>query len=172
MKTMRLITTTHCLRNCEGCCNKDHDICGLPIVTDEDYSRHDAVMISGGEPLLFPLRLYHLLMDLKQWHPDLKTVVYGSSYTTGWAVDILTDVLDGLTWTVHEPEDIMDLLALDNIVNDKGLSLRLNVFSNVDITGLDLKAGWCIKSGIEWIKDCPVPEDKIVRLKDFWYPEK
>ena len=40
-------------------------------------------------------------------------------------------------------------------------SLRLKVFKGVDVSGIDLSL-WDVKDNIEWIKDCPLPEDEVL----------
>ena len=51
MKTLHLMVTSLCGRNCPHCCNKQHDL--PPQVTDEDIAQCDTLCITGGEPFLF-----------------------------------------------------------------------------------------------------------------------
>jgi hypothetical protein len=43
--------------------------------------------------------------------------------------------------------------------------MRLNVFKGVDLTGVDV-THWKVRTDIEWVKDCPLPEGEVfMRLK-------
>ena len=67
MRKLRLLFTKDCNRNCPGCCNKDWDLDSLPVCTD--FTPYDLVMITGGEPMLYPERLLHLIRRIREENP-------------------------------------------------------------------------------------------------------
>jgi molybdenum cofactor biosynthesis enzyme MoaA len=52
VKKLRLLVTERCARSCSGCCNHDWDLAALP--TCESYAGYDEVLLTGGEPMLYP----------------------------------------------------------------------------------------------------------------------
>ena len=66
MKKLRLLLTENCNRECKGCCNTDWDIKNLPEISADEIinENFDLIMITGGEPLLYPHKLYQLLFKL------------------------------------------------------------------------------------------------------------
>jgi hypothetical protein len=72
-------------------------------------------------------------------------------------------VVDGITLTLHSPKDVHYFKAFNILLNEKlaePKSLRLNVFYNISLKGLDLEK-WKVKKNIRWIKNCPLPEHEI-----------
>ena len=72
-----------------------------------------------------------------------------------------------MTLTLHGQEDVEDFKFLNGMILKGGRlignkSLRLNVFKGVDLTGIDLSR-WQVKPDIEWIKDCPLPGDEVLK---------
>ena len=51
MEKLRLLVTTKCPNKCPMCCNNSWDFSKLPVVEHFNYKE---IMITGGEPLLFP----------------------------------------------------------------------------------------------------------------------
>lgn len=62
MRKLRLLFTKDCNRDCPGCCNKDWDLDHLPVCAD--FKPYDLVMITGGEPMLYPERLLKLIRKI------------------------------------------------------------------------------------------------------------
>lgn len=54
MEKLRLLVTTKCPNKCPMCCNNSWDFSKLPVVEHFNYKE---IMITGGEPLLFPEKL-------------------------------------------------------------------------------------------------------------------
>jgi hypothetical protein len=164
-KILRLIYTDVCNRNCEGCCNKDFDLANLPRPTHFEY---DEIFITGGEPLLF---LDEVIGFIKALRLITKAKIYVyTAYLDGYgANDFLTILrwVDGITLTLHEPRDWGMFLQLQSVINyvpevTDGKSLRLNIFKGVN-TDIDLIPNyWRIKHNIEWIKNCPLPENEVL----------
>ncbi len=173
-RKLRLVVTDRCHNACPMCCNNRFDLSTLPIVEHWDY---DEIMITGGEPMLFPNEVYHLLSTLRQQAEYTSFTPKLYLYTalpkmSGYAgyyhfVNIL-DKLDGVVVTPHTVKDVEEfkrinaqILCAKDRFREK--SLRLNIFPEVKkyLEAVDLSV-WQIKE-IQWIKDCPVPDGEDLR---------
>ncbi|MFH2046138.1 MAG: 4Fe-4S cluster-binding domain-containing protein, partial [Pseudomonadota bacterium] len=102
MKKLRLLITEECNRNCSGCCNKDWDLQSL--IVEQDYTKYDLIMLTGGEPMLNYEETLSIIIDIKS-KSKAKIIVYTAK------IDKLSEVLsvlgfsDGITVTLHEPFD-------------------------------------------------------------------
>jgi hypothetical protein len=77
---------------------------------------------------------------------------------------MVLDKADGLTVTLHTQQDVAKFKAFDRYILPpvrRRKSLRLNIFKGVDLKGYKPE-GWVIKDGIEWIKNCPLPEGETL----------
>jgi organic radical activating enzyme len=161
MKKLRLLMTAQCNRDCEGCCNKDWDLEELPI-WDSDVE-YDIVLITGGEPMLFPRNVSRIANHIKTKTPKTKVYLYTALANRHLPL-LVAEVLDGVTLTLHEQKDVLRFNEFNAMLllfpkAHRGKSLRLNVFEGVDISQMDTSL-WTVKDGIEWIDDCPLPEDE------------
>jgi len=175
---LRLLVTEKCNRHCEGCCNKD--IKPSQTISVNDISGYDTIMITGGEPMLFPNKLLHFLPSiLKKGYPSstqvfIYTAKFPSPNTTEEEDDfyLIFSLLAGITFTIHDQEGIDDFINLNRFINDKILPFdtpyrRLNVFRDVKLPVINLY-GWDVKF-VDWIKDCPIPEgEDFFRLENLW----
>ena len=165
MKTLRLLMTEDCNRNCEGCCNKDWDLKNLPVETN--FRKYDEIVVTGGEPLLYPPDLMALVYDIRTQNPEAKIIVYTAKTNDVKALLSVLAVVDGLTITSHDLQDLMNFMAFDVAIPDylRYKSLHLNVFEGI-INGLfseTYKTNWKIKNNVKWIKNCPLPENEVFR---------
>lgn len=105
MKTARLLVTQRCVRNCPNCCNKYPKIMEhmRPIYNALDLQQYDILVLTGGEPLLYPDDVYHISWIYNYHRRPLHNPVY--LYTTLYkpCLDAMLacGVLDGLTFTLH-----------------------------------------------------------------------
>jgi MoaA/NifB/PqqE/SkfB family radical SAM enzyme len=160
-KDLRLLLFPECNRRCKGCCNKDWDLKALPSL--RSFEGFKTVMLTGGEPMLNPALVKAVARICRMQAPEAKVIVYtAKTDPAGPLVDVLK-VVDGVTVTLHTKKDI-PLFARFNehlqAAKLEGKSLRLNVFKGLDVGKLFL-SGWTLKTGIEWIKDCPLPENEV-----------
>lgn len=166
-RKLRLLVTTDCPNHCPLCCNNSWDFDKLPVVKDFDY---DEVMITGGEPLLFPDKVKELAMAIKVTNSVLypeegtpKIYVY-TSVTEYSPVLPVIPYIDGIVVTPHNKEAVISFERLNTLLqiydknNAHKVSFRLNLFKNIkDMLPKDIDLSlWQVKD-IEWIKDCPVP---------------
>lgn len=176
-KKLRLLVTTDCNNKCPLCCNNNWDFSKLPVVSRFNY---EEIMITGGEPMLHLIEVYHLIYRIRelQRYLDVKSkfYIYTSLPNLGmYPYSKILFSIDGITVTPHNKEGVDTFVALNKYIRrlyyTKGVknkdyfpSLRLNLFP--DIKKLLPKrinlSLWKIKD-MEWIKDCPVPEGEDFR---------
>ncbi len=165
MKKLRLLLFEECPRSCKGCCNKDWDLGVLPIV--KTFEGYDEIILTGGEPMLRPQLVITVAQSIKQSNPSAAVYMYTACLESFFHTHAVLEHLDGMTVTLHEQKDVEGFEVLNKMMLNhlKKLSLRLNVFKGVNITGIDTSS-WKVKDDIEWIKDCPLPEDEeFMRLR-------
>lgn len=186
MKKLRLLFTEKCNRNCEECCNKGYDLEKLPKVTHFNY---DEILITGGEPLLFLDELKGFIKAVRIIS-SAKIIIYtslvnswtapfsnsGYFWKTNDSIFKIIKFVDGITLTLHSQQDsknfadllyIIEISSKSNNKNDaynifKTKSLRLNVFKGIELPeNFPMALGlWKIKDNIEWVKNCPLPNDE------------
>jgi len=166
MKTGRIIVTYKCPKNCVGCCNKDWKYDPPKPITHYDY---DEIVITGGEPLLFPDKVIALAKEIKE-QSTAKILLY-TAKTEGF-MEILPYV-DGITFTLHDPEDVFgfNFFCYRNYQQlvDSKKSLRLNIFKEAIIHSTPLYSYLFNTKEIVWKKDCPLPKnEELLCLKKLW----
>lgn len=172
MRYLRLLVTKNCDRNCKGCCNKDWDLDNLPIVKDYNY---DLIMITGGEPMLYFIKLIKLIKNIQE-NNNAKIILYTANLNVINISYILYRYLAGITLTLHRQKDIERFKLLNNVLlldsEYKNKSLRLNIFEGIELSkNIDLSL-WEVKNNIKWIKNCPLPKnEEFKRLKNLFIKE-
>ena len=167
-RKLRLLVTTDCPNKCPLCCNNGWDFNKLPVVDRWDY---DEIMITGGEPMLYPYSIKQLLDTIRRIQKVMgvssKIYMYTSIGTA--AVIVILSYLDGIVYTPHSRKDVDEFLVLNDILlQDKisleGKSLRLNLFEDIKaMLPKDINlTKWQVKN-MEWIKNCPVPAGEDFR---------
>lgn len=168
-KKLRLVITAKCHNKCPLCCNNRFDLTQLPVVEHWDY---DQIMITGGEPMLFPRQVLDIVKSIRSL--DLltgrtrKIYAYTARFSIG-ELDLLLFHLDGIVATPHTPSDLAHFIAFNRrlfatLPPDHHKSLRLNLFPEIEkllTPDIDLSL-WQIKK-MQWIKDCPVPPGEDLR---------
>lgn len=166
MKKLRLLFTRVCPRTCPGCCNKDWNLSNLPSFVENEESLKDfkEVLITGGEPLLFPSVLYAQCMNIRRLAPHIKIFIY-TAFTRSWDSRRLKllEIVDGFTITIHDQEAANEFNETRKQLrsashNYKGLSMRLNIF---DGCKLYYPKNYVIKDKMVWIENCPLPKDEV-----------
>lgn len=159
IKQLRLLLFPECDRACSWCCNKDWDLSALPKITD--YRGYDIIMLTGGEPLLNPDLVINTIMDIREQNPDAWVYVYTAKTDDPELLEEILCFADGITLTLHEKEDGRRFQKISEYLYDytDHCSLRLNVFAGIEVHGST--DGWNVKSGIKWIKDCPLPVNEV-----------
>lgn len=168
MKKLRLLLREECDRSCKGCCNKDWSLSDLPIATD--FRGYDLIMLTGGEPMLDAKHVIDTANRIRDVNFTTEIVLYTAKTNRPLELIGLLVFLDGVTITLHEQKDVKLFDEFNQLYMNTGIPYcprnhRLNVFCGVDISGIDTE-GWQVKKDIEWIKNCPLPEDEqFLRLQ-------
>lgn len=178
-RKLRLLVTTDCPNHCPMCCNNQFNFDKLERVKHFDY---DEVMITGGEPLLFPEKVAELAKAIKVTngvlYPDENTpkVYIYTSVTEHSPILSIVPYVDGIVVTPHNKEAAISFERLNTLLQiyDKNsthkVSFRLNLFKNIkDMLPKDIDLSlWQVKD-MEWVKDCPVPQgEDFRRLPNLW----
>lgn len=175
---IRLICTYDCPRNCEGCCNKDWKYDPPIILSPKEIEnilkegKTEELILTGGEPLLYPNFLSSHITNYKRISPETKIILYTSLPSAIHKNYLfLCRMIDGLTLTLHGNDQLEDFYHLNDFIlttYPSGLNLRLNVFKEVVINENINLSLWEVKE-IEWIKDCPLPDNEVLcELKTLW----
>lgn len=170
---LRLVMTLACPRQCAGCCNKQWDWSQVPTF-DGDYSKFDMVMFTGGEPMLIQDRIMEEVLKARKQNPDIRLVLYTAKLDDPVAIRDMMDVMDGLTVTLHDPQDVPLFRELDAYLS-KNLKyilekyLRCNVFKEAG--KIESSSLWHLKTDMEWIPDCPLPVGETLMKHEKFYSE-
>ena len=162
---LRLILWPECNRNCEGCCNKDWDVSNLQEISD--YRDFDFIMLTGGEPMLNPGKVKQAIQEIRIQNFRAPIILYTASPC--FSLVRLLEILNGITVSLHDQKSVADFkkfLGMLRPEDTRNKSLRLNVFTGIDISELDLFE-WVVKTDIEWIENCPLPPGETLRR---WKP--
>ena len=163
MKTLRLLLWDTCNRSCEGCCNKDWDLVNLPRISLNDMAQYDQIILTGGEPMIFPETLMATIRSIRQAAPNSQIILYTAWVVAAFtAIDVL-DMVDGMTVTLHEPDDVQyfeDFSSFIPLWMRRNRSLRLNIFDGVPMPEEQYLSDWRVKSSIQWIENCPLPKNE------------
>ena len=152
---LRLLLFEECGRNCPGCCNRDWDLQALPVC--QDFTPYQIIMLTGGEPMLHPEIIHSAVTEIRR---QTKAPIYlYTAMTQG--LDELMPLLDGVTLTLHTPDDYLPFWRFDQSArNLDGKSLRLNIFEEVGPVACSTK--WQVKDHMKWIPDCPLPDGEVL----------
>lgn len=182
-KKLRLLVTANCYNKCPLCCNKQFDMNQIPVVDRWDY---DEIMITGGDPMLYPERLENLLESLywitAEMGRDTKVYLY-TSRIEWYRLEryIKKKFIDGIVLAPHSTDDLkffrkvnFDILQKIRYGYEYDCSFILKVFPETkDALPENLKI-WKVKES-QWIENCPLPEGEDFRRvanlwrQDTWY---
>lgn len=160
-KTMRLIVTERCDRDCTCCCNKAHDMESVPHAVPSMFKGYDQIILTGGEPLLYPNDTLHIIGLIRYVNPKAEIIVYTAKVNEPALLAHVLTKVDGMTITLHTREDVApfyDCEQIIDILDMNGKKLRLNIGMGVEVTP---DAHWRTKNMI-WDKDCPVPANETL----------
>ncbi len=155
---LRLILFEERPRNCAGGCNKDWDIKNLPVCSD--FHGYQLIMLTGGEPMLCPGLVAKAVEQIRS-QTNAPIILYTALLTDKEALGKILDMIDGITVTLHDYEDVAPFQEFDRYYAKRAdKSFRLNVFDGIGY--INCSDRWKIKSGITWIKDCPLPAGEVL----------
>lgn len=158
----RVLITEDCNRNCTGCCNNFESIMQHAQYIDTLYELPQfltEIMISGGEPMLYPERTLRITRELRDQYPLSKIYLYSSFYNKN--LEEIIPLLDGFQYTIHEGATESDLVLLDKLQellenhrkdwHDK--SFRLYIDDKVDLPVRVLPNVWNKAKVSTWLTE-------------------
>jgi hypothetical protein len=170
----RFIIAETCNRSCDGCCNKGPVFDKRVGISDlHDLLEFDEVMITGGEPMLDPTKVYDLARFIREHNPSITIYLYSSFYNRSIHSDwwYVLRQIDGLQYTLHypaTPADINAVYDISDIVSrlmvERFFSARLAIdgrlLDTIDFSDIKDKNPntWKEIRRMEWQTDCPLPE--------------
>lgn len=183
-KTVRVIVTYDCPRNCPNCCNEH--LCSVPEIQFEDLLKYEEVIITGGEPMLLAPRIVEMIHRLRGHGFGGKIWLYSSGIKTArWADRAVVNEVDGITYTIHHKpsrNDLSDAMKLSKYIRDNldnrthSRSDRLfidsrcytdEVMSIIGIGTKDCLGHWSIVKSLKWKNEkCPIPENEDLVFYD------
>jgi len=127
-KIARVIMTLKCNRDCKYCCNKNPNVLSQAkhIKSITELADYMVVVLTGGEPMLFPDRV----IGLAQQAAKQGSVVY--LYTAFYVPEIITilPLVKGLTYTLHAPlrkDDLARFYEFQRVISTRVGSFRLSI---------------------------------------------
>lgn len=175
----RVMITLACPRQCDGCCNTGPVFDEHKIISDiSEVYGFDEIMLTGGEPMLYPHKTLELVQRIKKENRSSELFLYSALFNPlhydVWHELLIT--LDGMQFTLHHEcteADVRGLRQLSRMVKHhdyRAWSSRLSIdkrlydrydFSNIDFTG------WGSVRKLVWLPDCPLPEgEELFLLKE------
>jgi len=159
VKKLRLLLFEECNRSCLGCCNNDWDLDNLEVC--KSFEGYNEISLTGGEPMLWPDVVIDAAYKIRN-SCRAKIWLYTAMVENLHATIQVLWVVDGICVTLHEQSDVGPWKRFSDLLSDgrfyRGKSMRLNVFKGVDVR--DVPSWWKVKSNIEWISNCPLPENE------------
>lgn len=168
MKKSRIIISFDCPRSCPNCCNTYSNIIDGGIRTAnlaDCVIGFDQVMITGGEPMLFPKRVKQLIQDIRTLNPAASIFLYTALATP--ALGDIIDIIDGIHFTLHAEvtvQDILDFWRFQGLLENKTGSYRLYIDSEVRRMIPIVPNLWTRLEVKAWIKEgeCALPENETL----------
>jgi len=161
----RLIITFDCNRRCIGCCNTYVSLINQSksIYSIDDLAKYETIIITGGEPNLYPANTYELILKIKQRYPIKKIYLYTAYYTPD--MQLYLSLIDGIHFTLHNnlsEKDIKEFYSFQRHMElyYKKLSLRLYIDNRITESISILPYLYSRVESKAWIPEgnCPLPE--------------
>lgn len=168
---LRLLVTKNCPRYCAGCCNQDWDLDKLPVynASHNFYENLELIMITGGEPMMFPGLTVSLIRELRERY-SCPIVVYTARVGRIDDVKYVLTQANGMTITIHDNNEVMNVEYLQlNHPEIRHKMMYLNMFRNVTAPVRVWPGLWHRVKVVDWISNCPLPQgETFMRLTSLW----
>lgn len=165
MKIARVVTTWRCHRDCDLCCNKKLLVEPRPC-SIADLTGYDQVLLTGGEPMLYPEQVVAVARELRLRTPPKQQRIYLYSALAHPAFPEVLKWIDGVHFTLHHPLMHFDLEGFKwfqgLLVSQAGLgkSFRLYVDPRIDRSVKIVPNRWARVEVKPWLDECPLPENE------------
>jgi organic radical activating enzyme len=135
VKQARLIITFACPRTCAGCANSYKSLIDqakrIPIDKLDYFKNFDAVMLTGGEPMLSPDRTIKIAKLIHKAAPSAKIYLYTALHKNDSDLESVLPYVDGVQFSLHKEaneQDIADFQAFQTVASRwKDKSFRLYI---------------------------------------------
>lgn len=170
-ETARLIVTYDCDRNCHGCCNKTGTVKAREIYSVKALGGYKEVVITGGEPLLYPGKLLKFIKQLNKANRHCKVYIYTACLHLE-DYDKILGFVDGITVTLHAEatdDDIRNLKYMSENLWGEPIDMRLfidhRVYDRYDLRNIKMDT-WDVVRKLEWREDCkPADNEELLYLQ-------
>lgn len=174
-KTARFLITMDCNRACKGCCNTYEPIMrhAVRIPTIEPLQGFDEIMITGGEPMLYPEMTKDIITRLwMQTNRPLKIFLYTATFHP--MLKEIASMVNGIHFTLHHPYTVQDAFGFqsfqDMALNPKfdKCSFRCYIDPTIKEEIRIRPNAWKRLEVKPWIEsgDCELPENNLFILDD------
>jgi organic radical activating enzyme len=168
MKTARLMITNDCFRGCTNCCNNNKTLMkkATELYSLYPMKNYEAICITGGEPLQQPQKVLKVIEVIKAINPKIKIYLYTSMYSVEM-INIL-DLVDGVTYSVHEMSRINDVVNFNKFqilagrFPDKSLRLYLSPKLRFRIPVKPVVWKRIVSTPWDSLEDCKLPENETL----------
>ena len=156
----RVIITFKCNRRCVNCCNTYKSIidAGKHIRSITELAGYDQVILTGGEPMLFPDTVIGICEQLGKQGSEVFL------YTALWVPQITTilKLVKGIHYTVHSPASDCDMIGFykfQDLIKNRIGSYRLYIDPEVNRLITINPSVWSRVEIKPWLKEgeCPLP---------------
>lgn len=166
MKTARILITKVCNRTCHYCCNEQVDTVvdsAIPVTNLDFVSQFEAVVISGGEPMLYPDKVIAMAREIKAMK-NIPIYMYSATFTK--YTEAVLQHIDGITFTVHQEANVKEVVGFNGIQKlaaaYPGKKFRLTVHDECQMP-LDIVARVWSRINFFHHKDfCPLPVNETL----------
>ena len=176
MKIARLLITKACQRSCSYCCNEQEGALDtMQDITVAGLQGYDQVLITGGEPMLYPQRIKALVKALRLQNPKVTIYLYSAYYRAAHTPQIM-DMVDGIHFTLHEgtsTREISEFIQFQTCIQMfrlRGMhhkSYRLYIVPSVELLIPIRPALWSRIESFPFKEQCPLPQgEELFLLKD------
>jgi len=173
MKSARVITTFECNRNCPYCSNNYESLISQGREVEKILSlaeKYDEIIVTGGEPMLYPYDTLELIDGFKYVNPEVKVYLYTALYHEIIQSSNLLDLVDGITYTLHENatlKDVYDFIVFQDDIHfyrDREKTFRAFINNKLSKSvEIDPQVWDRVKvSGTLSEGECNYPEDDLI----------
>lgn len=171
--TARLIWTFDCNRACPGCCNNSMDnMQQAKVISSLDsLTSYREILITGGEPLLYPLQLLNFITQIRKANEKAKVYLYTAKINIRYMKDVIRAV-DGIHYTLHAdatPDDVWGFHIFQAMIDCdefKSKSFRAYIDNKCQYPVEITPSPWTRLECKGWVDNgnCPVPanEDLLI----------